>query len=396
MSSLNLKNIVDDGIVVFASSVATRQSTQNSPSIFFLYHNLGSIIAILEKKNDTTDSLLQNDLMTTHQKTFTDRSFQLGSLTIPSRLIQGPLAGVSCAPFRVLAHQHGQPGYACTEMLSAAALASGGPQKLRFVTKNPEEGLLSVQLAARNAETIKRVADKLAPLQADLIDLNCGCPKQKIRKKGLGTRLLEDLDNLSEIVQTLGAHTPLPITVKIRLLPNASLQDQLDLCQRIASAGADGLIIHGRTWKDDYGQAIDLETITSIVETLEIPIIANGDVRDLETAQDLLSTGCAGIMIARASVGNPWLFAQLRAELDGKNYTQPTTQQRGDALLTHARGLMTLEPEKIAMFQMRKIGKYYACWAGIDLTRFLPKLYGILTYPALETLIQSWFIEDER
>lgn len=327
----------------------------------------------------------------------TDTPFIIRQLHIPSRLIQGPLAGVSCSPFRVLAHQYGQPGYCSTEMLSAASLAQDTPQKPRFTHRDSREKLLCIQLAAAHPESIRSAITKLSPLKPDLIELNCGCPKPKIRKKGLGSKLIEDTVHLTNILKAARSETDLPLLAKIRLLNNAKLNQQLALCQSLEESKIDALVVHARSWRQPYTTPCDLDTLSNIATQLSIPVIGNGDVCNLTSLKTMLDTGVSGVMISRASVGNPYLFAQLRAELSGTSLqyedAYPNMATRlGACLLTHLSQLTALEGPMLATLQLRSIGKYYARWAGLDLNQFLPQLYEIQTPQALAQLVSKYFI----
>lgn len=185
--------------------------------------------------------------------TFINSSWQIGSLTLPHRLIQGPLAGYSCAPFRVLFNQFIPPAYCVSEMISARDVLHKHSSQSRYLYRDPQEKLLAYQISGTEKEILADAALILQEHGANLIDINCGCPKTKIRKKGAGSALLESPEKLITIIQHLRKTIRIPLTVKIRLLGD---ERDLHLAQQIMDAGADALIVHGRRWLDDYDIAV--------------------------------------------------------------------------------------------------------------------------------------------
>jgi len=154
--------------------------------------------------------------------------------------------------------------------------------------------------------------------------------------------------------------TTLPVSIKIRIDPHNHQYNQ-QIAKTAEDAGADFIIVHGRHWKERYDTPCRLDVIANICDAVSIPVIGNGDVHDTQSYQHMINTtGCHGVMIARASVGKPWIFAQIRAELAGKTFAPPTTKQIGEMFVQHVKYLMEIEPEKVAVLQSRKLGKYYA------------------------------------
>ena len=283
----------------------------------------------------------------------------LGNRTFPVNIIQGPLAGISNAPFRLLTWRHSQPAFTCTEMISCKTIIYQ-PDMLRdrFGYLDPEEGPVCFQLSANNpvelSEAVKRVTDA----GAALIDLNCGCPVKKIRSKGAGSSLLQEAGKLYELVHAMKQSTHLPVSVKIRVQQE---QANEEVAKAITDAGADALIVHGRHWTQHYETPCRHDDIQFFVERMKIPVIGNGDIACVASLKKMLDTGCAGVMIGRAGVGQPWLIAQLMAELQNKTFTLPTQRESCDAMLEHvARLAVLLKNEKFAILQARKFAKYYA------------------------------------
>lgn len=284
----------------------------------------------------------------------------MNTVTTPT-LHQAPLAGYSCAPLRVLAEQWGQPDYCYTEMLSAHHLTHSPTIAKRFWFKDPREGRLIFQLSGTDPLDLAKATERVLAWGADGIDLNCGCPVAKIRKKGAGSKLLEDPNKLKQLVHAIQNVSPVPVSIKIRVDGDMPTRYSLAAALAAQEAGVSWITIHGRHWTDDYDVPCRREQIAEIAEALTIPVIANGDAKDTDSVRQLLAqTGAQGVMIARASVGQPWLFAQIRAELAGKTYTPPPLTAIGQLFLQHLQGLIELEGEKNAVLQSRKLIKYYA------------------------------------
>lgn len=315
----------------------------------------------------------------------------IGTKTFPTNLIQAPLAGVSCAPFRELIWQFGGAAYCCTEMLSAQHLAQNIDRSPRYHTKFANEGPLCWQLSGNKPEILARASARAIALGADLIDLNCGCPQPKIRKKGCGSRLLQDEKHLAVLIKALKQDPSIPVTIKIRI--DAGFGDfcEVQVAKLCEQAGADAIIVHGRHWTHDYDVAVQMEAIAKVVAGVSIPVIANGDIQNAKTAKKMHEvTNAAGYMVARASVGQPWLFQEISAALSGELFEVPTFNRIGDLFLQHVAGLQQLDGEHQAVLQCRKFGKYYA--RRLDAKEaFLTQLYCAKTLKDVQACVRLFF-----
>lgn len=290
------------------------------------------------------------------------KPLSIAGTTYPVNLIQGPLAGISCSPFRRLSWLYSQPAFNHTEMLSSNALISKplAFQK-RFVHIAPDEGPVCFQLSSNNPNELGEATKIATQAGANLIDLNCGCPVKKIRSKGAGSRLLTDQSTLYKLMTAMKNNTHLPVSIKIRVEGNSSEKFHEEIVKIVTDAGIDLINIHGRHWTDDYSVACHYDDIRFFVERLKIPVIGNGDIACLNSLKKMLATGCAGAMISRAGVGQPWLIKKLIQEANGNGMIDPTPKERSIALLEHVKGLIELlDNEKFAILQTRKFAKYYA------------------------------------
>ena len=284
---------------------------------------------------------------------FLNTPFNIGALQLPNRLIQGPLAGFSCAPFRQLYYQFLPPAYCVSEMISAYDVLYKHQVDSRYLYRAPEEKRLCFQLSGNDPDIIAQAAARLQAIGADLIDLNCGCPKTKIRKKGAGSALLEKPKLLGDIVSAVRKTISIPLTVKLRI--GESVEDDVALAMTIEAAGANAIIVHGRRWTDDYDILANFERIGQIKQAVDIPVIANGDIADLNTLANASSiSGCDAYMIARAGSGKPWLYQQL---LTGSG--NASDAERVNYFIAHLQGLSRLENEHLAVLQSKALVRYY-------------------------------------
>lgn len=320
------------------------------------------------------------------------RPITLGGVEFPSNLIQAPLAGISCAPFRELLWQFGGLAYTSTEMISAKTLLGRSPK--RYVYKNLSEGPLCFQLSGNNPMELQKAASIAVNHGANLIDLNCGCPVDKIRKKGCGSKLLGDGPRLFEIIRAIKASVDVPLSIKIRVDGDSGDRFNTDIVKIINDAGADFIVVHGRHWTEHYETAVRLDEIARIVEASNIPVIGNGDVKDYHSLTQMFKvTGCHGAMIGRASVGRPWLFKMLSFEDRGEPYAIPTKKDIGTLFLKHITGLIKLENETLAVLQARSLSKYYARAAGLCPSVYL-QFNSISRFDELKSLVDLLFRES--
>lgn len=288
-------------------------------------------------------------------------TLQLGNQTFPVNLIQGPLAGVSAAPFRRLTWRYSKPAFICTEMISCKTILHQSEASLqRFIKIDPEEGPVCFQLSANEPDELAEATKRMTAHGAQLIDLNCGCPVKKIRSKGAGSRLLVEPTKLYRLIRAMKDNTHLPVSIKIRVDGNSDEKLNADVAQVVADAGADFLVVHGRHWTEQYDVPCRYKDIQFFVERLKIPVIGNGDIACLTSLKKMFATGCAGVMISRAGVGQPWLIGDLIAQMKQEIFLKPSLPEVGLLFLEHVTHLIELlGDEKFAILAARKFAKYY-------------------------------------
>lgn len=319
------------------------------------------------------------------------RPLAMRNTVFTSNLVQGPLAGYTCAPFRKQTWRYSQPGYCSTEMISAGHLVHVKEQPRRYTYRDPIEGPLCYQLSASCPDIAAKATAMVDKMDVDIIELNCGCPVNKIRAKGAGSKLLSSPDQLARLVAAMRANTDKILSIKIRVAGVENDINNYHAARAIENAGADMLVVHGRHWKERYDVDCHYQQIAEIVNAVTIPVIGNGDVKDLTSLMTLMKTGCAGAMIARACVGQPWLFEQLEQQAQGNSYTLPSRQQIGAIFIDHIQELAQLDNPIRAVLQARKMGKYYARDHIDNKPDFLNRLMVCVDLDVFIALVQEYF-----
>ena len=254
-------------------------------------------------------------------------------------LVLAPMAGYTDAVFRRLCREDGCD-LAFTEMISAKGLLHSN-EKTRLLTQpGPGEGPLGVQLFGSDPVSMGVAARVVTEELGDslfCLDINCGCPARKIAGNGDGSALLLDLPLAEKVISSVVKHTRLPVSVKFRSGWDEAHLVSADFARMAEAAGASFLTLHPRTRTQQYSGAADWNEIIKARSAVSIPVIGNGDVTDAPSALRMLSeTGCDGIMVGRGALGRPWIFSEMRAALDGKEYTAPDRRETAARILRHA------------------------------------------------------------
>jgi len=277
------------------------------------------------------------------------------------RVVPAPMAGVSDRAFRILVREAGC-SLAYTEMVSDQALIHGNTATRALLDRRGETGLLAVQIFGAAPETMAAAARLVVEAGADLVDINMGCPVPKVVKGGAGAALLRDRGRALDIARAVVEAVEVPVTVKMRLGWDADSIVAPDLARGLEGVGVRAVTVHGRTRSQFYAGRADWAAIRSVREAVGIPVIANGDVFAPEDAGRLLAeTGCAGVMIGRGALGNPWLFSRTIARLAGREVPGPPDgEQLFYTVIRHLTLKMEDRGERMAVLEMRKHSAWYA------------------------------------
>jgi tRNA-dihydrouridine synthase B len=243
--------------------------------------------------------------------------WRIGPVEIPTRIVLAPMAGVSVQAFRRQGRRFGA-GLVCSEMVSCAGLSHGNERTLGYLRIGRDESPLAVQIFGSEPGVMAEAARMVEDAGADIVDVNFGCPVRKVTKTGAGATLLEDPERACAIVGAVAGAVSVPVTVKMRRgLANGS-RDALDVGPRLVGAGAAALTLHPRSAKQMYTGTADHSLTAELVERVEVPVIASGDVTSRARAQQLLDeTGCAAVMVGRAAQGNPWAVGEIAGRAEG-------------------------------------------------------------------------------
>lgn len=272
-------------------------------------------------------------------------------------LFLAPQAGVSESPFRRLCRRFGAD-VVVSEFVSADGIIHGSARSERYLRFEEDERPIGTQIFGsspqRMAQAARYVYDTFGP---DFLDINFGCPVKKVVKRNGGSGCLRDLDLVQKIIRAVKAAVPIPTTVKIRSGFDERTRQPVEIALRCQDAGATMLSLHPRTRADMYSGSARWDEIARVAEALDIPVIGNGDIRTGDDARRMIEdTGCHGVMIARGSHGDPWIFAQARAALDGRPVPPaPDVEERFRICLEHAENAMRFRGDPArALIDFRK------------------------------------------
>jgi tRNA-dihydrouridine synthase B len=275
-----------------------------------------------------------------------------------ARTILAPLCGITTAPFRRICLDQGAD-MAVTEMISSDAMTRGKSSHCRAISGlDMNEGPLSLQIFGADPERMAETAAILSDAhQPEYLDMNFGCPVKKIVSRNGGSGVLRDVKLLYNICKRVVERSSVPVSAKIRAGWDKSAGDGVrDIARTIEDAGIAMIAVHARTKKQAFQGRANWELIAQAKSAVGIPVIGNGDVR---SADDVLrmgeETGCDAVMIGRGAIGNPWVFAEVRAKLDGADYAPPTPGERVATLLDHAREAARLDGEPRGIVSLRKV-----------------------------------------
>lgn len=264
--------------------------------------------------------------MTEDSPRFRPGPLRIGNLLLDPPLILAPMAGVTDGVYRALMADFGV-GMVTTEMVSIQGLVRNQRVTWELCRQSPPITIpLAVQLFGNDPVVMAQAAKLVEQTGAAVIDINAGCPVRKVVRQGAGAILLKDPDRLAAMVEAVKKAVSVPVTVKVRVGWDDRSKGIADLARRLASAGVDAITVHGRTAVQMYSGRADWSRISEVKAAVEVPVIGNGDVTGPGPAEKMFrETGCDGVMIGRASLGNPWLFSAIAARWghDVRHRAQP-------------------------------------------------------------------------
>jgi nifR3 family TIM-barrel protein len=287
--------------------------------------------------------------------------WKIRDIVIKNQFVLAPMAGVTNEAFRIICKKM-NAGLVMAEMVSDKAIGFKNERTLGMTKVNPIEHPISMQIFGGDKDSLVNAAKYIdLNSDADIIDINMGCPVLKVIKSGSGSALLKDPDKIYDVVKAVVDAVKKPVTVKIRIGWDMESINCVEVAKKIEAAGAAAITVHGRTRSQFYSGNADWKYIKMVKEAVKIPVIGNGDVVSIDSAKRMLEeTGCDAIAIARGALGNPFLFRELDAYFDdNKLIDRPDNKEIYDTILWHHKLLLDLKGEHLALLEMRSHVAWY-------------------------------------
>lgn len=323
---------------------------------------------------------------------------KIGNVKIEKTSALAPMASVADRAYRTICRKFGA-SYVISEMVSAKGLCYSDRKTKELCTVTDFERPMAIQIFGSEPEFISRAVEIVSEFKPDIIDINMGCPVPKVVNIGCGSALMKDIKTAYAVAESAVKASEIPVTVKFRSGWNDKSINAVEFAKAMESAGVSAIAVHGRTREQFYSGKADWNIIADVKKNVTIPVIANGDVTDLKSCLDMYEkTGCDLVMIGRASYGNPFIFDEIKAHFEGREYIPPSPEKKMQIMLEHIRLILKFseKPEEIAIREARKISAwymngYYGC------AKFRVKCYSLESYSQAENLAEEFLkVQRER
>lgn len=321
----------------------------------------------------------------------------IGDIEIANRVVVAPMAGISNLAFRTICKEFG-PGLIYTEMVSDKALYYQNVKTLDMTRVEENEHPVAMQIFGHDIGSMVYAAKLLdEQTNCDIIDVNMGCPVNKVIKAHAGSALMLEEDHAVELMKAIVDNVKKPVTVKMRIGFDHQRINCVSLAQRLEAVGVKAIAVHGRTRTQMYEGHADWSYIKQVKEAVNIPVIGNGDIRSGEDAQRMLEeTGCDAVMIGRGLLGDPWLIKQCVSYLEtGKLPEDASMEEKFKLARKHAQRLVKLKGEVVGMKEMRGHAAWYV--KGLHNSHAMKeRLSRIHTYEEFDDILQAYEIENAQ
>ncbi len=316
---------------------------------------------------------------------------KIGNIELKNNILLAPMAGITDLPFRVICEKF-NPGLVCSEMVSSKAIYYGDEKTKKLMNLEGEKRPVAIQIFGSDPEAMAYAAKYVSNI-ADIVDINMGCPAPKVVKNGDGSKLLLDLTKAKDVMEAVAKNSRVPVTLKIRKGWDNSNIVALNIAKIAEEVGISAIAIHGRTRTEYYSGEVDLEIIKKVKESVNIPVIGNGNIVDELTAKEMFEkTGVDGIMIGRASIGNPWIFEKIIHYLKtGEKLEDVTISEKLKIIKEHLNLIIKEKGEIIAIKEFRKHLAAYSKNLP-NSSNFRSKINTIEKKDELEKVLNEYFI----
>ncbi|NOY23113.1 MAG: tRNA dihydrouridine synthase DusB [Acidobacteria bacterium] len=294
------------------------------------------------------------DLSNTRQNCPVPAAVAIGPLTIRPATFLAPIADITDGPFRRIVRAFGGVGAMFTEMISSDAYTRDCERTLHMARFTEQERPLFFQIVGKEPDRMADAAEMAEAAGADALDINMGCPSSTITRHGSGSALLKDLKLAESIISAVRKRISIPLTIKIRSGWNSQSLAFPEFGKMAEENGVNAIFFHGRTRKEMFRGSVHYDQIAELKSMLSIPLIGNGDITDSESMGQMLETGCDGIMIARAAIKKPWIFAELVSKLQVPPASLLSIMEK------QFLEMAGLYPEKLALHKMKLFAGWYS------------------------------------
>lgn len=315
---------------------------------------------------------------------------KVGELDIGKKLFLAPMAEVTDSSFRKICKKHGA-GLTFTQMVSAEGVIRNNFETLRFLSFSRTEKPIGVQILGSNPDILGEASKEIAKLKPDLIDLNCGCPVDKVCSNNMGASLLDDPKAIGKLVRKMADGAgDVPVSVKLRLGKDKARINIFDTAKAVEDNGASLIFVHARTRADKYDDDVDWSWLAKVKKTARIPIVGNGSMFTPQDVKEMIDqTGCDSAMIARGAMGNPFIYSRFNSLIEtGTDPGKPSVPVLLETVLHHIKLLESDLAERIALDRAKKQTVwYFKNYNGINF--LLEKIFSIKNLDSLRRLVNE-------
>lgn len=289
------------------------------------------------------------------------QAVHIGGIELRPALALAPMEGVTDLPFRRLIRQIGGCGLTVTEFIPGRNLSERHRRALLMAELDPDEHPVAIQVFGRVPEVMAAAARQAVELGADIVDLNMGCPSKRVCNRSGGSALMREPDVARSIVRAMRRAVEVPFTVKMRAGWDPEHRNAPDIARMCEDEGADAVTVHWRTRVDGYGGSRELDTIAAVVQAVSVPVFANGDIVDAESARSTVDyTQCQGLMIGRGAIRDPWVFQRIERALRGAPPLVISSERRRAELVRYLAEIRDrFDSERGALGRVKKVARYF-------------------------------------